>query len=250
MAMNEWKSYAIAAMVALCVIAAPLAARATEDAEDYADALDDSYYLTDGNNDPFESYNRAVFAFNRTLDGVLIKPMALMYRAAVPQLARDGVGNVLENLTSPVVSANAFLQLDPQHGFVMFWRFILNSTLGIGGIFDFADTVGLHYRYEDFGQTLGAAGMGSGPYIVLPIIGPSNGRDMFGGLVDVAMDPFTYILDDDARTVRYGVTVVDAREDALDMMEDAERNSIDLYATVRSAYQQYREKQINNRSEN
>ncbi|MCC7259425.1 MAG: VacJ family lipoprotein [Alphaproteobacteria bacterium] len=248
--MNKWKSYAIAAIAALCFAGAPLAAHATDDAGDYADALDDSDYLTGDSNDPFETYNRAVFAFNRTLDGVLIKPMALMYRAAVPQPARDGVGNVLENLTSPVVSANAFLQRDPYHGFVMLWRFILNSTLGIGGIFDFADTVGLHYRYEDFGQTLGAAGMGAGPYIVLPIVGPSSARDMFGGLVDVAMDPFTYILDDDARTVRYGVTVVDAREDTLEMMDDAERNSIDLYATVRSAYQQYREKQINNRSDN
>lgn len=207
--------------------------------ESYADANVEVY-------DPIEPVNRAIQGFNDVVDTILLHPVAVGYRNVVPQPARESVTHALQNLNEPVNAVNALLQGDTYHMFASIWRFVLNSTLGIGGLFDFAGTnAGLKYRKEDFGQTFGHYGSGPGPYIVLPIIGPSNLRDTFGLALDIAANPFTWGLEPAVNYVRAGATVVDTRERNLDFTDDVARTSFDPYATYRSAYTQYRVKQIN-----
>lgn len=195
--------------------------------------------------DPIEPVNRAVHGFNDVVDNVLLKPVATIYRDAVPKFARQRVNNALNNLNEPVNALNSLLQGDVQHTFTSLWRFTLNSTLGIGGLFDFADeNAGLKYRREDFGQTLGHWGAGPGAYLVLPIIGPSNVRDAFGLAVDIVSSPFTWIFDGAGNATRAGFTAIDTRHRMLDFTSDVEKNSLDPYSTYRSSYLQYRQKQI------
>lgn len=202
-------------------------------------------YETSNVYDPLEPFNRCVSEFNYTVDGLLIKPLAQMYRQALPKPVRKGVRNVLRNLSSPVLVFNSAVQGDAEQAFTAFWRFTLNSTLGVGGIFDFAGQYGLKHRDEDFGQTMAVHGAETGPYLVLPLLGPSNARDAFGRLVDVFIDPFNYV-DHEVVTARTVVRVIDGREEALDATEELERNALDLYSTTRSAYNQYRENLIRN----
>jgi len=197
--------------------------------------------------DPFEPVNRTVFKFNEVVDGVLIKPAALVYRDVVPEYGRERVSNVLKNLSMPVVMVNSVLQGDPGNAFSAFWSFALNTTLGIGGVFDFAGAnTSLNVRKEDFGQTMGAWGWGSGAYIVLPIIGPSSGRDAFGLAVDTVSDPFNY-MDDDIVVTRTVMRAIDARTGNLQVIDDIYDTSLDPYATIRSAYLQRRDAEIANR---
>jgi phospholipid-binding lipoprotein MlaA len=196
--------------------------------------------------DPIEPVNRAIQGFNDVVDTVLLRPIAIGYQAVIPQPARESVTNALRNLNEPVNAVNALLQGDPNHMFTSIWRFVLNSTLGIGGLFDFAGSnAGLQYRKEDFGQTFGHYGAGPGPYLVLPLLGPSNVRDTFGLALDIVSNPFTWVIDWEANLVRAGLTVIDTRERNLDFTDDVAKTSIDPYATYRSAYTQYRVKQIN-----
>lgn len=204
----------------------------------------------DANQDPLEGMNRAIFKFNEVVDHLVLKPVAQVYRAAVPAPGRKMVHNFVTNLEAPVVLASSLAQGDVKHAFVTFWRFVLNTTLGAGGLFDFAsaNTTDLVYRDEDFGQAFGVWGSGPGPYLVLPIIGPSSVRDLFGLGADVAADPFTWALEEDELYIRYGVTAVDTRERRLDIIDDIYRTSIDPYATIRSVYLQRRQADIENRT--
>jgi phospholipid-binding lipoprotein MlaA len=210
----------------------------------YAEDIDDND--TSSVSDPFENVNRAIYSFNSFLDKILIKPIAKGYRFVVPDLARRGVRNVLTNLSEPLTLINSALQGDKQNGFEAFWRFTINSTYGIGGIFDVAKDAGLEHRKEDFGQTAGVYGAGQGVYLMLPILGPSNGRDAFGKVVDIFTDPFDYILTDEATFVRSGVNGIDAREGALSLVDQINRTSLDPYATIRSLYTQKRWDEIRN----
>ena len=196
--------------------------------------------------DPLEGFNRGVFKFNEVVDGVLLKPVAQISRGVVPEVGRKGVHNALSNLSSPVVFANSVLQGDPEQAFTVLWRFILNSTLGVGGLFDFAGYYGIHARDEDFGQTLGTYGAGPGPYLVLPVFGPSNARDAVGLGMDVLMDPMTWMNDNDPNMIRAIVGTVDARAGAIETVEEIYKNSIDPYATIRSGYLQRRQAEVNN----
>jgi phospholipid-binding lipoprotein MlaA len=209
------------------------------------DAADDQVV-----DDPAEGMNRAVFKFNEVVDNIILKPVATGYRAVVPKPGRKMVHNFLTNMESPVVLVSSLAQGDVHHAFVTFWRFVLNTTFGVGGLFDFAseNTKDLVYRDEDLGQALGKWGAGPGPYLVLPIIGPSSGRDAVGLVLDVFADPFTYALEDDEIYIRYGLTTVDARERRLDIIDDIYRTSIDPYATIRSAYLQRRQADVENRT--
>src|SRR5262249_43449058 len=130
--------------------------------------------LVETTNDPFEGLNRAVFGFNELLDHVILEPAARIYRAVVPHPVRIGVINVLNNLATPVTLTNDILQGNPEAAANTIKRFMVNSTLGIGGIFDHATGLGEPLHREDFGQTLGTWGVNGSPYIVLPILGPSN----------------------------------------------------------------------------
>ncbi len=198
-------------------------------------------------NDPLEPMNRAVFAFNMQVDRIALEPLAKGYRATVPQFGRDMVDNFLFNLKSPVTFANDMLQGKPMRAYETAVRFVVNSTVGIGGLFDAAQ---IERHKEDLGQTLAAWGAEEGPYIVLPIFGPSNLRDLVGQLGDRAFDPLAYaVKTDQARDAFYGRTLVggvDSRSRNIEALDELERTSLDLYSTFRSLYRQRREFEIRN----
>jgi phospholipid-binding lipoprotein MlaA len=197
--------------------------------------------------DPMESLNRGIFKFNEVVDNIVLKPVAHGYRFITTPYIRDRVSGIALNLTEPVTVANALLQGDVDRSFIAFWRFLLNSTVGIGGMFDVASTAGLTYRAEDFGQTLGAWGAGSGPYFVLPILGPSNGRDVVGLVVDYFTDPFHYTMEDNTDDFFYAAAKgIEKRERLLDPIDDIYESSIDPYTSLRSIYTQQREAEIKN----
>lgn len=204
-------------------------------------------------NDPIEPFNRAVFKFNDAFDTLLLRPLAVVYRDILPPIMQKGTHNVLVTLRSPVVLANDLLQGDLRGAGVTTRRFVINSTLGIGGLRDTAaKNFDLPQQDEDFGQTLAVWGVGDGPYLVLPFIGPSNPRDAVGMGVDAAfLDPInaaavwtdTQWVDTFART-RTGVTAADARARTLEATDELKRTSLDYYAAIRSAYRQSRNNAI------
>lgn len=205
--------------------------------------------------DPFESVNRGIFAFNKVLDDNLIVPVARGYRYVTPKSVRTGVDNFLDNLSEPVTMLNSALQGDIENTFTSFWRFVLNTTFGLGGIYDFASNDALlAKRSEGFGDTLGTWGVSGGPYLVLPIMGPSNLRDLTGRVADGYSDPFNYILadpdvcdGDDCLIARGVVTGLVKREQLLDPMQAIYEDSLDPYATFRSLYTQLRANDIMNK---
>lgn len=223
----------LAGLLAVCLLASSCSPQPNAATPDY-EAMD---------NDPLEHFNRAIFQFNYTLDGVVLRPAALIYRAVVPDKGRELVTNFLENLYTPVVFANSVLQLDPDNSFASFWRFFLNSTFGIAGLFDVATEAGLKMRPADFGQTLAIYGLDTGAYVVLPVIGPSNVRDSVGRLGDAFMNPFNYV-DRGASYAMWGATAVDQRSNNMTLIDDVYRSSIDPYATFRSGYTQKRASDI------
>lgn len=198
--------------------------------------------------DPLEPFNRAVFRFNEFVDSLLLKPVTTVYRAVVPEIGREGVSNFLSNLKAPVTIANSILQGDPGNAFTSFWRFVLNTTFGIGGVFDFAGYYGIHERQEDFAQTMGVYGAGSGAYLVLPILGPSSTRDLFGRVVDVFSDPFFYWFTDEENIARAVATGIDTRSENYELIDNVYRDSLDPYATFRSGYLQKRQAEVENRN--
>ncbi|MDA0261979.1 MAG: VacJ family lipoprotein, partial [Proteobacteria bacterium] len=194
--------------------------------------------------DPLESVNRAIFAFNDVIDTFTLRPLAALYGYVTPEVARVAVRRAVRNLNSPVVIANDLLQLDPVGAGVTTGRFLINSTAGVLGLFDVAKLIGLEEHHSDFGQTLHDYGLGSGPYVVLPILGPSTARDATGRIVDIFFDPLTYILEGDtAIGVAAGRGLI-RREEVLDPLEKMRVTSVDYYAALRSAYYQDRARQL------
>lgn len=173
--------------------------------------------------DPFEGSNRVVFAVNDAFDKALAKPVAQTYRVVLPEPARVGVRNVLRNLASPTNIANQLLQGDIGGAGNDVGRAVINTTLGVGGIFDVAGEMGLEYEPEDFGQTMGVWGIPPGPYFVVPVFGPSNLRDSTGRVVDFFADPLEIYLDNTNQEewiyIRIGVYAVSQREGLLDVLD-------------------------------
>jgi len=143
--------------------------------------------------DPFESLNRNVYGFNESVDKAIVGPAARAYNNNVPKPARNGLSNFLSNANAPVVFANDILQAKPGRAAETLSRFIINTTVGLGGLFDVAGKSDLEGHTEDFGQTLGVWGVPMGPYVMTPLLGPSNLRDTVGGVVDMAFDPLTWV---------------------------------------------------------
>jgi len=194
-------------------------------------------------NDPFEPINRASFAFNDGLDRALLRPAARGYRAVTPEFLQTGISNVFSNAKYPVTLVNNALQGKFGAAFNDTGRFVLNSTLGVGGLFDPATDVGLDRNDEDFGQTFGTWGVPSGPYFVVPFYGPTTLRDGVGSLIDDFAEPRSYLEDD---STRYGLWIAgnfERRVRLLDADALLERTG-DPYAFVRSAYLQRREFQV------
>lgn len=199
--------------------------------------------------DPFEGANRRIFAFNSVVDDNVIHPAVKGYRAVVPNAARNGVHNFLTNLRSPVVFANQVLQGDIQGASTVLVRATVNTFTGFGGILDVAAAEGIAHEGEDFGQTLAVWGVGHGPYLVVPVLGPSSARDYVGYVVDGYADPLRLYLnnidDDGLSYARIGAGYLDLREQLMDVLNDLEASSIDYYAATRSIYHQRREAQVN-----
>ena len=199
------------------------------------------------NNDPLEPTNRFFYAVNDGLDTYVLRPVALAYRRVVPGAVRRPVHNVLTNLSSPVVFANDVLQTRPRRAGDTVMRFLINTTAGVGGLFDVATDWGYPAHNTDFGVTLALWGVGEGPFLFLPLIGPSNPRDAGGFAANVAMDPLTWASFGGSKALqysRYGLGVVDARERLLDPVDDVKRSALDPYATFRSLYRQNRQSEI------
>jgi len=202
-----------------------------------------------GANDPYQDTNRAVFDFNNKVDDYVLAPTARAYVAVVPDPARQGVHNFLLNLDLPVTFANDLLQGEIDRAGDTLGRFTINSTLGIGGLLDPASDFGIPYHKEDFGQTLGTWGVGEGPYIVLPFLGPDPPRDATGQVVDIFLDPTTYIPIREHfwwSAGRRTLAIIDVRSRNLDTVANIERGSVDYYASVRSLYRQLRNNEIRN----
>ena len=195
--------------------------------------------------DPFENTNRAVFSFNNAVDDAVIHPIAKGYNFVLPGPARTGIDNALKNLRSPVNFANQLLQGDFDGAGNVLVRASVNTLLGLGGLFDIAGYEGIEYEGEDFGQTLAVWGVDHGPYLVVPIIGPSSARDYVGFAVDSFADPLRwYLFNIDEKGIYYGkvgLEYLNLRASLVDVLEDLESSSIDYYAATRSAYYQRRE---------
>ncbi len=201
-------------------------------------------------NDPAEPTMRKIFELNRTLDHAILKPLAGAYKNAVPDLIREGIYNFLNNLRSPIIFINDILQGQPRRAMQTLARFMVNTTVGFLGFNDQAAALGMPYHDEDFGQTLATWGAGEGPYLVLPILGPSNPRDTIGMAVDFFMDPINTVmsnLDGDWGIFAFkGGRAVGFRARYWDEIGDLEKTSLDYYATVRSLYRQRRNDEIRN----
>lgn len=197
-------------------------------------------------NDPYEPFNRAMFDFNLTLDKVVLRPVASIYRSILPEPVQNGVHNFLHNLRSPVILGNDLLQGELNRAGSTLARFAMNSTVGILGLYDFAAYVGIEKHNEDFGQTLAVWEVEPGPYLILPIFGPSNPRDGVGRVADVLIDPFTWLAPFEVQLARTIGTAVDARARNFDQFNDLEQNSLDFYSAVRSLYRQKRADEIRN----
>lgn len=193
--------------------------------------------------DPLESMNRAVFSFNHKLDRYIIHPITVGYRRVVPNKGRTAIHNMFRNLGEPITFLNATLQGDPGAASSALGRFMINSTFGVAGLFNFTNS---HAEAKDFGQTLGHYGSGPGPYLVLPIFGPSNIRDGVGLIADGLSDPIRYTLNTNENMARAAAKGLDKRDSILDITDDIDRTSLDPYATYRSLYTQYREDAIKN----
>ena len=199
--------------------------------------------------DPWEKSNRRLFAVHQGVDRVLLKPIARGYRAVTTKFIRKRVSNTLTNLESPVTFANDVLQLEFGRAGITLSRLVINSTIGLGGMFDPATQMNIEGHREDFGQTLAVYGVGPGPYFIIPGVGPTNMRDFSGLVADRFIDPVVWINDPQdgyIRLSKFGATLISTRESLIDPLDDLEATSIDYYAALRSVYNQTRVREIAN----
>lgn len=194
--------------------------------------------------DPYESYNRAMFNFNDTVDTYALKPVATGYKNVTPQFVQTGVSNFFGNLGDAWTAINQLLQGNGEAGMSDISRFALNSTLGVLGLFDIASEAGLPKHKEDFGQTLGVWGVQSGPYLVLPLLGPSTVRDTVALPADIAGNIWRYKEPTNVRNIGTALNIVDTRAGLLDASTLLEDAALDRYEFLRDGYLQRRESQV------
>jgi phospholipid-binding lipoprotein MlaA len=206
--------------------------------DDFAAALEEPA------GDPLEAVNRKIFRGNRWLDRHVFIPVSRFYGWLIPDPAKRAVRGVFDNLNQPAIAVNHLLQREPKRAGGAGARFVVNTTVGLLGVWDPARRMGLEPHDADFGQTLGKAGVGSGPYLMLPVFGPSTSRDLVGSVVDMVMRPDTWLLPLGARLVVESTDGITRMEENLDSVSALERSSIDFYAALRSAYLQSREAMI------
>lgn len=194
--------------------------------------------------DPLEATNRDILDFNLRLDNAVIKPVALFYRNNVGAWTRTRVRNVLDNMQEPRFLANNLLQGRPLAAGENLMRFTINSTLGLGGMFDMAQFGGPARAPRDFGQTLALWGVPDGPYLMWPIAGPSNPRDSVGFVVNGLLDPIDWVLPFYGLALRGAAEGLDAREQNIEALEELQAGSLDFYARLRSVWRQRRDAEL------
>lgn len=194
--------------------------------------------------DPFEKFNRSMFTFNDKVDQVALKPAATVYKEALPSFVQTGVNNFFGNLSDAWSGVNNLLQGKGEDGMSDVTRFALNSTFGLVGLLDIASEAGLQKHNEDFGQTLGFWGIPSGPYLMLPLLGPSTVRDTAALPIDYAADIWSYTTPVTWRNVGTGVRAIDQRASVLDASNLMEEAALDRYEFIRDGYLQRRESRV------
>ena len=196
-----------------------------------------------GQADPYEPLNRRFFAVNDALDKNVLRPVASAYVSAVPSAARSSVHNTLSNLNNPAQLANDVLQANPRKAGNTFMRFIINSSFGVAGLFDVARGWGYPDHDTDFGLTLAVWGVGAGPFLYLPVLGPTNTRDAIGYGANSALDPLTWASFGGSASLgwgRFGVGAIDGRSRLLSATDTIDKTALDRYATYRSLWTQHR----------
>lgn len=239
----QWKSFAIAAFLSTGL----LAGCATPPSDPQARADFEAV------NDPLEPVNRAMFEFHQAVDNLVLKPFAFMYSTLLPPPLQTGIRSALQNLKTPIYLANDLLQGETGRAGDTLSRFAINSTVGVLGFYDAADKwFGIAPHTEDFGQTLATWGTAEGPYLFIPILGPSNPRDLTGYVVDSVADPLNWYLRNTDRDewiyARAAVAGIDARAQLLETLDNLEKTSLDYYVTLRTVYRQRRADEIANRA--
>ena len=194
--------------------------------------------------DPLEPMNRVVYKFNDGVDNIFVKPAAGMYRDLVPSAIRTGISNFFSNINDVIVALNNLLQGKVPDAINDVGRILVNTTLGVFGVMDPATQLGVEKHNEDFGQTLGRWGLGDGPYVVLPFIGPSSARDTVGWVGDIYAWPVTYVDPDRDRTILIALRYVGVRAELLEASQILETAALDPYEFVRDAYLQRRRSQV------
>ncbi len=201
-------------------------------------------------NDPLETMNRGIFAFNEFFLEWVLGPISGAYKGIFPDPVRESVGNILHLVAAPIILANDLLQAEWERAWITTQRTVVNATVGVAGVFDVAENVGLPRHTEDFGQTLAVWGIGEGFYLVLPFFGPSNPRDGIGKFVDGYFHPLTRWADNtDREEITYGLFSASAVHDYSEVMDELDqirKTSIDYYAAIRSMYRQRRAAEIRN----
>ncbi|MDJ0847349.1 MAG: VacJ family lipoprotein [Myxococcota bacterium] len=228
----------------------PEAAGVDEDlyaADEYDDLYFDEEYAETDDGDPIEGFNRGIFAFNDTLDRFVLEPVATGLDWVVPDFAQRALRNGFDNLRFPIVFFNDLFQGKPAGAGQDLARFVVNSTVGLGGLMDPAAKIGLPQRNEDFGQTLGYHGVPPGPYLMLPFFGPSNVRDTGGLVVDTAFRAIGFFIPLVASVAMQGVDTVNRRSLIREQIQAERKAALDWYAAVRSAYSQYRENLVHDK---
>lgn len=194
--------------------------------------------------DPIEPFNRAIFDFNETVDSAVLKPVAQGYRAALPEPVRAGVGNFFSNLEDLWIAVNQVLQGKVVEGVQDVARFVFNSTIGLFGLIDIASDIGLPKHDEDLGQTLGRWGIDTGPYLVIPFLGPSTIRDGLAKVGDTQADLVWNIKHVPTRNSSAAVRIVSERADVLDTVRILEEAALDKYGFIRDSYLQRRRSMV------
>ena len=244
--MNIFKSIFLAFII--LVFSLNVFASASDDVKTDSDDFETTVY-EDEVYDPFEGVNRAIFSFNNSADKVVLEPIAKGYKKLPPPI-QSGVGNFINNLKLPLAAVNQLLQGQGKNAMESTGRFLVNSTIGIFGLIDVADDIGLNQKEEDFGQTLATWGVGDGFYIVLPLFGPSNLRDTTGMVMTMMTDPINAYATSQGEAwaipVRTAANAIDQRSQIIDEVNALRNNSVDYYAAVRSSYYQNRKAAIMN----
>ncbi len=188
--------------------------------------------------DPYEETNRDIYDLNNQADAAVFRPVAVAYRDNLPEEVRTGVHNFLQNLNTPYIMANELLQGDFEGAGTSLGRILLNSTMGFAGVLDVGKPAGLDPQSNGFGHTLAFYGVGHGPYLVLPLLGPSTPREAVGYAADAAGDPIDYFIPFAASIGEGAIGLVDQRSHYIEQIDDLHRSSVDEYAAVRSIYLQ------------